>query len=362
MEERDKSQEDKTEDPSEERRRQFREEGQLVSSKELISSISIISFTILFIFFYTYARPMTNSLFRRIWINIPTLKSNSESAFSSLFYELIRYLPIGGFLILVLCLVPLMAGLLLSNFYFSWNRLEFKLDKLNFFSGIMRIFSTSVFFETLKAILKFSILGSVAVFLIKRQLENSHSLYGMSLESFFFSFTKNTVFVLTALSISMLVIGILDYGYNYFQMEKKLKMTKQEIKDEHKNQEGDPHIKGKRRRMARDFSFRQSVTRVEKATFVVTNPQHFAVAIRYVKGMAAPIVVAKGQDWMALKIRQLAKSKDIVIVENKPLARALYKSVKIGGEIPPNLYTAIIEVMKVIYRLKGSDYFGKFNN
>jgi flagellar biosynthesis protein FlhB len=136
-----------------------------------------------------------------------------------------------------------------------------------------------------------------------------------------------------------------------------MKMTKQELKEEVKKHEGDPLLRSQRKRMARDIVMRKSLRDVSKATFVLTNPEHFSVAIRYIKGMKAPLVIAKGQDLIAFKIREIAKEHDIIIVENKPLARTLYKTVKVGQEVPPSLYQSIIEVIRYIYQMRGKNYF-----
>jgi flagellar biosynthetic protein FlhB len=152
----------------------------------------------------------------------------------------------------------------------------------------------------------------------------------------------------------LVIISILDYMYQKFQHEKQLRMSKQDIKDEYKMMEGDPQIKGKIKQRQREMAMRRMMQEVPNADVVITNPTHFAVAIKYDGAtMQAPTVVAKGQDFVALKIKDMAKQHDIVTVENKPLARTLYAQVEINQQIPEDLFQAIAEVLAYVYKIKG---------
>jgi flagellar biosynthetic protein FlhB len=156
-------------------------------------------------------------------------------------------------------------------------------------------------------------------------------------------------------SLVFVVLGLADYLYQRHKFNKEMKMTKQEVKDEYKNTEGDPQIKGRIRQKMREVSQRRMMQDVPKADVVITNPTHFAVAIRYDAEVSkAPIVVAKGEDYLALKIKEVAKENHVEIVENKPLARMLYHNVDIGAEIPPELYQAVAEVLAMVYHMKNS--------
>jgi flagellar biosynthetic protein FlhB len=151
----------------------------------------------------------------------------------------------------------------------------------------------------------------------------------------------------------MIFIGAGDFLYNFISLENKMKMSKEEVKEEIKQRETDPHVKAKLRRMARDIATKKAVENTKKATVVITNPTHYSIAIRYEFGMAAPIVLAKGVDFLALKMRETARELDIPIVENKALARAIYASVKEGEEIPITMYQAVSEIIKFVFKLKG---------
>ena len=162
--------------------------------------------------------------------------------------------------------------------------------------------------------------------------------------------TRNLFWAVSAL---LLVIGAGDYSYNLFTLEKKMKMTKQEAKEEQKKYEGDPHVKARIKRMQREMVMSKMVKATRDATVLVTNPTHYAVALKYELGMRAPVVVAKGIDFNALRLREVAAEADVPIVENKPLARTLYKIGDVGEEIPAALYQAVSEVVKYVFKLKG---------
>ena len=155
------------------------------------------------------------------------------------------------------------------------------------------------------------------------------------------------------ISIFYFILGLVDYIYQYRKFKEDMKMTKQEVKDEFKNSEGNPEIKGRQKQKMREVSHRRMMADIPKADVIITNPTHYAVALQYDSDVAsAPIVLAKGEDYLALKIKEMAKEHRIEIVENKPLARMLYANVEIGGEVPPELYQAVAEVLAIVYNKK----------
>ena len=151
----------------------------------------------------------------------------------------------------------------------------------------------------------------------------------------------------------MLVFALFDYGYQWWNHKQSLKMSKQEIKEEMKQTEGNPQIKSKIKQKQREMAMQRMMSEVPKANVIVTNPTHFAVALKYENDMPAPLVVAKGKDLVALKIKEIAKNNNVAIVENKPLARVIFQTVEIGDIIPPELYQAVAEVLAYVYKLKG---------
>jgi flagellar biosynthetic protein FlhB len=165
--------------------------------------------------------------------------------------------------------------------------------------------------------------------------------------------TTTTLNIAIKICFAMLSIGVLDFGYQWWQYEKDLKMTKQEIKEEYKETEGNPEIKQRIRSKQREISGRRMLSEVPKADVIITNPTHFAVAISYDSSKApAPVVIAKGQDYLAKRIKEVAKENNVEVVENKPLAQTLYRTVDIGQEVPPELYQAVAEILAFVYRIK----------
>jgi flagellar biosynthetic protein FlhB len=193
----------------------------------------------------------------------------------------------------------------------------------------------------------------IAYFSIRNKADDLFILYEISLNQAIA--LMGNIILNTGLRISIvyLVVGLIDYVYQKHKFSEDMKMTKQEVKDEYKNTEGDPQIKGQQRRKMQEASQRRMMQDVPKADVVITNPTHFAVALRYdADAGKAPVVVAKGEDYLALKIKEAARENNVEIVENKPLARMLYHNVDIGAEIPPELYQAVAEVLATVYRMK----------
>ncbi|WGL58686.1 EscU/YscU/HrcU family type III secretion system export apparatus switch protein [Pigmentibacter sp. JX0631] len=351
---------DKTEEATEEKKNQFREEGNVASPKEVVSFVTLILFTS---YFYFYANDIMKSfrlVFNRSWLGFPAYFVDYSSLIKVLYYATSPILP-HFFLIIFLCTIfPLLFGLLLTRFNWSWKKINFDINRINPLSGFARMFSAAFLIEFFKILLKCAALSILIYLVLKSEIGQSSEDYFFSNIDYLKELGKSIFHLLLLMCIAGIVIGISDFSYNLWKLNNDMKMTKQEVKEEVKKHEGDPLLRSQRKRMARDLVMRKSLKDVPKSTFVVTNPEHFSVAVRYVKGMNAPIVVAKGQDLIAFKIREIAKQHDIMIVENKPLARTLYKTVKVGQEIPQSLYQSIIEVIKYIYQMRGKKYFDRF--
>ena len=230
-----------------------------------------------------------------------------------------------------------------------------KPDKFNPINGFKRIFSKDSLFELVKSIIKIVLIIYVAYSSIKGEANNIFVLYDIPLMQAVILCGNIIINAGFKISLVYLVIGIVDFIYQKHKFNEEMKMTKQEVKDEYKNTEGNPEIKGRQRQRMREASQRRMMQDVPKADVVITNPTHLAVAIKYDADTAkAPIVLAKGEDYLAMKIREAAKENHIEIVENKPLARMLYANVDIGQEIPPELYQAVAEVLAMVYNLKNN--------
>ena len=229
-------------------------------------------------------------------------------------------------------------------------------DKFNPINGFKRIFSKDSLFELLKSILKISLIIYVAYTSIKGEANDIFILYDIPLNQAVVLCGNVIINAGFKISLVYLVVGIADFVYQKHRFNEDMKMTKQELKDEYKNTEGNPEIKGRQRQRMREASQRRMMQDVPKADVVITNPTHLAVAIKYDAEVSrAPIVIAKGEDYLAQKIREKAKENHIEIVENKPLARMLYANVDIGAEIPPELYQAVAEILAMVYNLRNRE-------
>ena len=220
-------------------------------------------------------------------------------------------------------------------------------------NGFKRIFSKDSIFELVKSILKIFVIVYVAYTSIRGHAQDIFILYEIPLMQAIM--LCGTVIINAGLKISLvyLVIGLADFIYQKYRFNEDMKMTKQEVKDEFKNTEGNPEIKGRQRQRMREASRRRMMQDVPKADVVITNPTHFAVAIKYdAETSKAPVVLAKGEDYLAQKIKEAAREHHIEIVENKPLARMLYANVDIGQEIPPELYQAVAEILAMVYNMR----------
>ena len=208
--------------------------------------------------------------------------------------------------------------------------------------------------ELLKGVGKMAVILLITFLIIYDEIATFPGLLNVDIEytwAFWAQITKNLFWAVSGL---MLFVAAGDYIFNFTELEKKLKMTKKEVREEMKKREVDPHIKARIKKIQRDIVFAKTMKATKEATVVITNPTHYAVALKYEKGMEAPLVVAKGIDFVAEKMKELARDLDIPIVENKPLARTLYKLVEVGSHIPESLYVAVSEVIKYVIWLKGA--------
>jgi flagellar biosynthetic protein FlhB len=233
----------------------------------------------------------------------------------------------------------------------STKTMEPKLSKFNPINGFKRILSKDSLFELLKSLIKVGIIVYIVYSNLKDEANNIFILYEISLNQAIVLVGEIIIEVGLEISIVFIFVGLADMFYQKWKFAEEMKMTKQEVKDEYKNTEGDPQIKGRIRQKMREASQRRMMQDVPKADVVITNPTHFAVALKYDAEVSrAPIVVAKGEDFLAQKIKEIAKENKVPLVENKPLARMLYHNVDIGAEIPPELYQAVAEVLAMVYQ------------
>lgn len=259
-------------------------------------------------------------------------------------------------LMLAVMVVGLIANVAQVGLLFTFEPLSPKFSKLNLLKGLKRtLASKHSFVEVLKGLLKISVIAVVAYSAVHDVISDSLALADGAVSGIVEFMAMASVTVGLKVGLAFFVIAAADYFFQRFEFEKKLRMTKHEVKDETKQSEGDPLIKGRIRTIQRQIAYRRMMQDVPKADVVVTNPTHFAVAIKYEMGkMGAPKVVAKGADLIAQRIKTIAKEHNVPIVEDKPLAQLLYKTVEIGEEIPEKLFQAVAQVLAYVYRVRES--------
>jgi flagellar biosynthetic protein FlhB len=260
---------------------------------------------------------------------------------------------IAGPILLVAMVAGYAANVLQIGFLVTSESLKFDLNRLNPLKGLKRIFSLRAIVELLKTILKTCLVGFVAFYFLYQQLPQFAVMMDYTIAQSLYIMGKITNTTVWRILAVLIVIAIADYAFQYYDYEKSLRMSKQEIKEEFKTIEGDPHVKAEIKARQRQLASRRMMQEVPEATVVITNPTHYAIALKYNDSMSAPTLVAKGKDYLAQKIKELAIEHDIVIVENKELARTLYREVEIGMPIPVELYKAVAEVLAYVYKLKG---------
>lgn len=350
--------EGRTEDPTEYKKRKAREEGNVPKSQELTA---IIVFLLGFWTLGIMGNTVFDSLLRimRYYIeNFLTLKVSVNDTIP-FFLDMI-WLTVGSILPLLIVgvVASVIGNIVQGGFVFSTKKISFNIGKIfgNIGSNLGKMFwSRETIFNLIKSILKVVGVFAIAFIILNQRLAEMINLSRMDvIQSFHLIWTVLFQFVSFS-GVLLLVFAIGDYAFQRFIHTESLKMSKQEVKEEYKEMEGDPEIKAKIREMERRILSRKMINEVPKADVVITNPTHIAVAIKYEPSfMNAPVVLAKGQDAFAQRIKEVAKENNVVIIENKPLAREIYKKVEVGQEIPAELFMAVAKILSLVYQMKGS--------
>jgi len=346
---------EKTEKPTSKKRRKAREEGQVLQSKEMTSAIVLLS---IFLTLKIAGSFMYEQLYLNFKIAYTDLAQVPDlytlQGIRKMFIEtVLQFLKIVAPVFAIAFLASLATSYAQVGFLFTTKTLAFKFNRINPINGFKRLFSLRSVMELFKSILKIAIVGYIAYSYFSGEAVNMLKTMDMDVISIAVYICSTAINIAIRMCIALLILGVLDYGYQWWEYEKSLKMTKQEVKQEYKESEGNPEIKGKIKQKQRQIALRRMLQDVPKADVVITNPTHFAVAIKYDPKVAdAPLVIAKGQDYMALRIKEIAKENKVEIVENKQLARTLYSTVEIGEKIPPELFQAVAEVLAFVYSLK----------
>lgn len=350
----DKSDQEKTEEPTQRKLEKAREEGNVSISKEISSVMLMVVSIIIFVaaggFMYGRLEVLFETFFFNAGMALEDLDHAKEYLNMALWFGFEMMMPI----LIMLLITALLVNLLQTGGAFSTKAITPKASKINPINGIKRIFSMKGFVELAKGFLKLFIVGVIVYYTVRNDIDDFVSFAVMPLEHNINEAGLYILMFVGRILAALFVLSVADAMYQRFQHRKDLRMTKQEIKDEYKQMEGDPHIKGQRKKMGMRFRQRKRLDHaVLSSDVVVTNPTHYAVAIYYdPEKNDAPIVTAKGQRLKALKIKELAKKYGIQIVENKPVAQALFASADEDEYIPEDLYRAVAEILAYVYKLK----------
>jgi len=344
---------EKTEAPSAKRRDDFRKKGQIAQSKEVQTAAL---FTIILLFWIFYLPTFWNGLTEIIFFIFQS-SGNYDITPSSIMTLASFLLQKLGLLIAPLFLLVLIIGFFSSIFQFGWlltaKPLIPDFSKLNPISGMARFVSKKSFIEVIKSLLKVLLIGWVAYSTVLDNFPEALILVDTSIGMTISYLGKVATLILAKVCAILIVLAFLDFLYVKWEMEEKMKMTKQELKEEFKQSEGDPHIKAQIRSIQQEMARKRMMADVPNADVIVTNPTHISIAIQYdSKEMAAPIIIAKGADLVAMKIREVARKNEIPIIENPPVARLLHK-LDIGENIPEDLFKVVAEILAHVYSLKG---------
>lgn len=344
----------KTEAPTPRRRERAREEGQVVFSPDLNSGVALMLLACAAVWLFPrIAEQLGQMLAQRVnlldgreWGAAPTVIAGRWLGEN-------LWLVAGGFALCFLSLNMLLAQVQVG-FLITFKPLEPNWERLNVVSGLQRLWSWDGGMRGLTSLLKMSsLLAVTAALLWKWNADLQLHTHGELRESVAlgWEFLRQLMLCMAGMT---LLWGILDYGFKWFRLEQKLRMSREDIKDEHKDEEGDPHMKARIRKLQRESGQRRTLKDVPKASVILTNPTHYAVALRYEPGMKAPRVVAKGTGSFARQITRIAREHSIPILERKPLARALYALADVGKDIPLEFYRAVAEILALVYRMKNS--------
>ena len=344
---------DKTEEPTPKKKKDARKQGNIAKSAEVNKAMTFIAILVVI---YMMSGSIISEL-QGFIVNILSgdfsMTMNDNTIKILMFKVMMSFMKIVLPISLIIMVFGILGSLIQTGLFFSMESLKPKFSKLNPLTGLKNMFSMKAIVNLIKSMVVICIMIYLGYSFMSKNFEGiikSGDIYLPYLFNIVLDLIKS---ILTSITLAVAVVAVLDYGYEKFSHKKGLKMTKQEVKEEYKQMEGDPHIKGKIKQKQRQMANQRMMQAVPSSTVILTNPTHISIAIRYEQGKdTTPIVVAKGADEVAFRIREIAKSHDIPIIENVPLARLIYKEVDIDQEIPEEMYKAVAEVLVAVYKIK----------
>lgn len=351
---------EKTEPATEKKLNDARKEGQVAKSKEVGNAVSLLALFLILKLWVGHIGEQFLQVFSDVYQRIPEATANwngylPENDILVIFrHMMLEILYIIAPILAIAFIIAFVCDIVQVKWKVTAKPLQPKFSKISPVSGFKRIFSANSLMELVKSIAKIGLVVYVAYSYLQDKWHYLYFLYDMPLMQAIQFIGQLVTDLGMRIAIVYVVLAAVDYIYQRFKFSRDMRMTKQEIKDEYKQQEGDPQVKGRIRQKMQEASRRRMMQSLPQADVVITNPTHYAVAIKYDPDVAdAPIVLAKGEDYLAGKIKEIAKENNIEIVENKPLARMLYANVEVGQAVPPELYQAVAEVLAFVYHLQG---------
>ena len=343
----------KTEEPTEKKLSDARKKGQVATSKEVGSFFVLLGGTIMILLM---APGMAEGVMRVVipFVERPDMIEVDGAAMLKTTISILQGLAFSiGLPILMLLVFSVLGHVIQNGLLVAGERIKPDLKKINPIKGLQNIFGMKNLVEFLKAIIKLVLVGLILVLVIIPELDNVPAYVSFSLKGVINELYDMVAIMLIVVLSLTAIIAALDFSYQKYEFKKKMRMTQQEVKEEHKQTEGSPEIKAKIRQIRNERAQQRMMQAVPSADVVVTNPTHYAVALKYdIDTMAAPVCVAKGQDNIALKIREVAEENDVVVIENPPVARALHATVDIDQQVPPEHYQAVAEIISYVYKLR----------
>jgi len=347
---------EKTEQPTGRRRREARKKGQVAKSVEVNSALILLVGMVSLTVFGGYMLSRMMAANRFIFSQLSSIQLTPESLQGQFLGVVLLTMGILAPLLISIAIIGVAANLLQSGFLLSSESIKPKLSNLSPMKGLKRLVSKRSLVELFKGILKIAIVGWVGYLSVAALSHEMIPLMDHSVWDIFQWICAGVLKVSYRIIFILIILAALDFVYQRWEHMQSLKMTKQEVKDEHRQADGDPQVKSKIRSIQLRTALRRMMKDVQKADVVITNPTEIAIALSYrPEKMSAPVVLAKGKRLLAQRIREIAAQHDIPLVENKPLAQALYKAADVGQEIPGNFYQAVAEILAQVYRLRGEN-------
>lgn len=344
---------EKTEKATPKKRQDARKKGQVAKSQDVNTAILLFFVFIILLVIGNTMKTTMMDMYEKAFTDYIFMEVTEEQVFEVMLDFGVEILIAIAPILLIAIVAGLASNFMQIGFLFTAEPLKMQLNRIDPIQGAKRIFSVRALVELVKSLLKIIVVGAITFTVIWINIDQIMMLVYKSVDSSLAFFGSITIQMGLAAAIALLIISVIDYAYQKFDFEKQNRMSKNDIKDEYKNIEGDPLIKSKIKEKQRQMAMQRMMSQVPEADVIITNPTHYAIALKYDENKAdAPYVVAKGVDFVALKIKDIAKHHNIQMVENRPLARALYGKCEIGDVIDEEFFQAVAEILAYVYRIQ----------